>query len=709
MDKLSEWINQTIEQGSDRPIEIQSLDKNSKKKQVSTTHAQKSGDSPKPKFQKSKVTNSQTQNNSNKRTNNNRNNQKEMNKSSSAHNNAQPRKQNPRTNRPQNNRPKPQNVKSHNVKPQNNRQKTPNAKLQNTQPAKAPQKKSGLKPFQGLRIVPMGGLDEVGKNMTAYEYNPTGRPHDKEIIVVDMGFQFPEDDMLGVDYVIPDSTYLEENKKFVKAVIITHGHLDHTGGLPYILPKLNFPTVYATRLTKELINKRLDEFKLAKQADVQLIDPTKPLKLGQFFIEFFRVAHSIPDAVGVVVGTREGKVVYTGDFKFDSNPAGLQPKEDIEKMKRIGNQNVLALLSDSTNSLKEGHTMSESEIGPNIEKYIAEAKGRVIIASFSSLIGRIQQIFEYAQKHNRKIYISGRSIKDNIDIGLKLGLIKVPKSLIHDIKKVKDAKDDEVLMMTTGAQGETMSALTRMAIQDHQHVKIKQNDTVIISSSPIVGNERAIFTVINNLNILGANVIHSQISKIHTSGHAYQEELIQMLGYMKPKYLIPVHGEYFMRQAHKELAIRNGFPAERILLARNGGILECRNGQIKLSNEQVEAKYILIDGLGQGDMGSRVMSERQALSLNGVLMVMITIDKKTQQLKEDPNILSRGFMYMHEYDEVTKGLADLVGSNYRSFISKNNKRLDRKELKHYVRGVAQRYIHQKLERRPLIVPIIFEK
>ena len=660
MDKLSEWINQTVEQGGDRPIQIKSLSKTQAKKT-----GQKSKSSKNHKPAKSENFNKKIM---------------KVNKSGNT-------------------------KKTHTSHKKHTPRKTQAPKMPKKQSSSSPM----LKPFKGLRIVPIGGLDEVGKNMTAYEYNPTGQQQDKEIIVVDMGFQFPEDDMLGVDYVIPDAAYLEENRKYIKAIVITHGHLDHIGGIPYILPNINFPPIYATRLTQELIHKRLDEFKLTKQARVHTIDPTKPLKLGQFFIEFFRVAHSIPDAVGVSIGTREGKVVYTGDFKFDENPAGLQAKQDVEKMKQLGRQNVLALLSDSTNALKPGHTMSESEIGPNIEKYIAEAKGRVIIASFSSLIGRIQQIFEYAEKYNRKIYISGRSIKDNIDIGLKLGLIKLKPSQIHDIKKLKKSDDDNVLTLTTGAQGESMSALTRMARKDHPHVRIKQGDTVIISSSPIVGNERAIFSVVNNLCLIGANVIHSQISAIHTSGHAYQEELVRMMKLIRPKYFIPVHGEYFMRQAHKELAIRNGIPADKCLLTRNGGVIEFNNKQARISKEKVQANYILIDGLGQGDMGSRVMSERQSLAQNGVLMVILTLDKKTKRLKEEPNILSRGFMYMHEYEEITKELAALVGSNYRTFISKKSQNIDRKEIKSYVRGVAQRYVHQKLERRPLIVPIIFEK
>lgn len=733
MDKLSEWITQTIEQGNLRPIEVKSLDHTTPKRggtqdpQGRTSHPSaqkpKASFSPNAQSKGKPFTGNNFQNNNRTNNNNSFNKQKSMNKTQEQPKQAQKQQLGTRptqrlTQRPQGQQPRPQSQRPQSQRPQSqrpaqrpqgpqSRPQQPQQKPKLKKPPELKQEKTTIKAFKGLRIIPLGGLDEVGKNMTAYEYNRTGREQDKEIVVVDMGLQFPEDDMLGVDYVIPDATYLEENKSKIKAVIITHGHLDHIGGLPYILPKLNYPPVYSTRLTNELIVRRLEEFQLEKLARLHLIDPKHSIKVGSFNIEFFRVAHSIPDSVGVVVGTPEGKVVYTGDFKFDDAPAGIQEKADIEKMKSLGQQNILALLSDSTNATKPGHTMSEAEIGPNIEKFIANAKGRVMIASFSSLIGRIQQIFEYAQRYNRKIYISGRSVKESIDIGLKLGLIKVHTNMIHDIKNVKNAKDSEVLIMTTGAQGESLSSLARIARGDHPNVRIKPNDTVIISSTPIIGNERAIFTVINNLCMLGANVIHSQISQIHTSGHAYQDELVQMMGFIKPKYFVPVHGEFFMRQAHKELAIKNGIAEQNCMLLRNGAILEITNGQAEISHESVEAKYILIDGLGEGEMSSRVISERQILSQNGVLAVIVTIDKKTKKLRETPSVLSRGFMYVHEYEEITAEIAQIVGDNYRKFISKT-KNPDRKEIKNYIRAVAERYTHQKLERRPLVLPLVFE-
>lgn len=550
--------------------------------------------------------------------------------------------------------------------------------------------------------------------MTAYEYNRTGHPQDKEIIVIDMGLQFPEEDMLGVDYVIPDSTYLEENQKKIKAIIITHGHLDHIGGIPYILPKIGFPPVYATKLTRGLIEGRIEEFKLEKFAKLHTINPKEDLIFGSFRLSFFRVAHSIPDSVGIVVSTPEGKIVHTGDFKFDDSPAGIQEKADIDKINALGSQNVLALLSDSTNALKPGHTMSEQDIGNNLERLITAAKGRVIIASFSSLIGRIQQIFEYAEKTGRKIYVSGRSMKQNIDLALNLGYLKIHTNLMRDIKKVEKAPDNEILIITTGSQGEAVSALTRMAINDHAQVHIKKGDTVIVSSTPILGNERSIYTVINNLSMMGAKVIHHQISAIHTSGHGYQEELKQMIQMVRPKYFAPVHGEYFMRNAHKDLAIECGIHESNCILIQNGDILEIARPSsnqepvVRVGHEKVEAKYILIDGLGEGTIGSQVMMERQKMSLNGILAIILTVEAKNKRLVEDPNIFSRGFIYMHEYEEITAELGQLVGDAYKQFIRKKPD-ADRKEVKRFVISIAEKYTHQKLERRPLILPLVFEK
>ncbi|MFA4891307.1 MAG: RNase J family beta-CASP ribonuclease [Candidatus Gracilibacteria bacterium] len=731
-DKLSEWITRTIEQGDDRPIETPNLQKG-KNSESAGAHKEPQnpersnsqrperpthqGHSQKPfkKFQKGSFIPQRPgaqRPQGTQRTN--------------------PRYQNRPTHQGHPSQQGPKSHQSHPAHqahlghqahhdPQGPRDQKPQQKLavakkthgfRDTHYSRGtidkPQKTPPLLPdFRGLRIIPIGGLNEIGKNLTIFEYNHTGNPKDKQILIIDMGLQFPEEDMLGVDYVIPDTSYLEANKKKIIGVVITHGHLDHIGGIPYILPKIDFPRVYATRLTKGLIDNRLKEFKLTRQAKVSAIDPKQSLKLGSFKIDFFRVAHSIPDSVGVIIDTPEGKIVHTGDFKFDDSPAGIQPKADLDKIGALGSQNVLALLSDSTNALKPGHTMSEFEIGQNLEGIIQQAKGRIIIASFSSLIGRIQQIFDYAEKAGRKIFVSGRSMEENIKIALSLGFLKIKLGQMHSVKNLNKAKDTEALILTTGSQGEAVSALTKISLSDHPHVRIKKGDTVVVSSTPIIGNERSIYTVINNLCVLGARVIHSQIMDIHTSGHGYQSELIQMIMSVKPKYFIPIHGEYFMRQTHKELAIQNGIPEQNCVIAQNGDVIEIAHKEVRLAPQKVPANYILIDGLGEGTIGSQVMVDRQKMSQNGIVAIILEINKKTKALKAPPNILSRGFTYMHEYEQITVELSDLIGKAYKEF-QKFRPDADRKEVKRYIASVAEKYTHQKLERRPLIFPLVFE-
>ncbi len=552
-----------------------------------------------------------------------------------------------------------------------------------------------------LKIIPLGGLNEVGKNMMIFEY-------EEDIIIVDMGFEFPGEDMLGIDYVIPDVSYLEENKKRIRGVIITHGHLDHIGGIPYILPKLDFPPLYGTKLTMGLARKRVEEFNQERTAQLRVIDPDKPLKLGKFTINFFRVVHSIPDAVGVVIETPIGKIVHTGDFKFDETPATVGQKADINKIKALGSQNVLALFSDSTNALKPGRTMSEKQVGETLEEVIKKTEGRLIIASFSSLIGRIQQIIDLAQKHNRQIFVSGRSMKENIDIAFKLGYLKFKPGTVKDIKRYKDIPDKEVLILTTGSQGEAVSALTRISNNEHPHIKVKKGDTIVLSASPIIGNERAIFTVVNNLCILGARVIHNEIMDVHTSGHGRQEDLKMMIDYVRPKFFLPIHGEYFMRQSHAELANEKcGIPKENITMLQNGDVLLAERGRVYKSNQTVETKYILIDGLGEGHVGSQVQMDREIMSQNGALMVLIYVNRKNKKPTRDPDIISRGFIYMHESDEITAEIIRIAREAYKNIITKNPG-ANRQDIKKYIRQTIDKYTHNKLERRPLIVPLIVE-
>lgn len=567
---------------------------------------------------------------------------------------------------------------------------------------KRPRKKAQKRARKGdkLRIIPLGGLEEVGKNSMVFEYKD-------DIVVVDMGLQFPEEDMLGIDYIIPDVTYLEERRKRVKGIIITHGHLDHIGGLAYVLPRLGFPPVYGTRLTLGLVKKQLEEHGILKQTKLEEITSKSVLKLGAFTAGFFRVNHSIPDGVGIYLKTPVGSVAHTGDFKFDAHPADDKPAE-IGKMKALGRKRgldrVSILFSDSTNALNPGKTKSEKVIGESLDKVIGEAKGRIIIASFSSLIGRIQQILNSAHKHGRVVAVSGRSMENNINIARDLGYLKVPKGTLKPLKQVLKQADDKVLLITTGSQGEAMSALARMAIGDHKHVKIQKNDTVVLSSTPIIGNERAVATVINNLCKLGANIVSNDIMDVHTSGHGCQEDLKQMLRFIRPNKLAPIHGNIYMRTAHGKVGREIGYKEEDVLMfPENGNVIEMNKGNIRLVKEKVPSNYVVVDGLGTGDVGSQVLVDREAMARNGVLVVVFQANKKTRKLKEKPLILTRGFIYMNESDEVIAELKKEAAKAYTTLIGKDPKAKSH-DVCNYVKRVLDGVAKRKLDRRPLVVP-----
>lgn len=550
-----------------------------------------------------------------------------------------------------------------------------------------------------LRVIPLGGLDEVGKNMMVFEY-------ERDIIIVDMGFQFPEEDMLGIDYVIPDVSYLMDKLDRIRAVLITHGHLDHIGGIPYLLPKLGFPPLYSAKLTIGLVKKRLEEFGLERQAKLFEIDPNKQLRLGNFLVDWFRVNHSIPDGLGIILRTPAGVMVHTGDFKFDYTPVFQQPA-DYAKIASLGSQNVVALFSDSTNALKPGYTMSEKKIGETLDDIIKTSRGRIIIAAFASLIGRIQQIINSAAFYGRKVFLSGRSMADNVSIAQHLQFIKAPPGLIHPINKIGKTSDEHTLILTTGAQGEAMSALTRMALGDHAQISIKKGDTIVLSSSPIPGNERSIYTVINNLVRLGARVIFNQVMDVHTSGHAQREDLKLMINLVKPKFLVPIHGELFMRQAHAEIGRELGMAERNTIILENGDVMAASRGEVHKTNEKVSANYIMIDGKGVGDVGAQIIMDRQIMAENGVLVVLFTADSKTKKLIRDPEVISRGFIYMKESQEIVNETIVVSKKAYGEAIERMPKGR-RGEIKAFIRGGLDRFSHRKIERHPLILPIIVE-
>lgn len=581
---------------------------------------------------------------------------------------------------------------------------------------RSPQNSTGL-----VRICALGGLNEVGKNMMVFEYHRAGprpagtgistgtsRPpaHDADIIIVDMGFQFPEENMLGIDYVIPDITYLLERKHQIRGILLTHGHLDHIGAIPYLIEKLGYPPIYGTKLTIGFVKKRLEEFDLIKSAKVHTFHPDDTLQLGHFTANFFRVNHSIPDAVGIFLQSPAGNFVHTGDFKFDLTPSGDQQVAEFAKIASLANRNVLALFSDSTNALKPGQTMSEQKIAKNLEDIIKKCEGRIIITAFSSLIGRLQQLLDFAQKYKRQVFLTGRSMLENMEIARNLGHLKYPNNLIHDIAKLKSFPDSRIIIFTTGSQGEDVSALTRISIHEHPHVRLKKGDTVIISATPIVGNERAVTKVINNLCRQGAKVIHSKTVDVHTSGHACQEDLKLMITLVKPKYLIPVHGEYHMRIAHKELGIELGMKEQQGIVVENGDIMEVKNGIMQVTNEKIPVNYIMVDGIGMGDIGTHVIEERLVMSENGVMAILFTV--KGKKLVRDPEIISRGFIYMQESEKIIAELAKTAKDTYRKIFEKKAD-ASRTDIKRYIRTALDKKAHELLERRPLILPIMIEE
>jgi ribonuclease J len=554
---------------------------------------------------------------------------------------------------------------------------------------------------QNLRIVPLGGLEEVGANMTVYEYGD-------DILVVDVGLAFPDETTPGIDYIIPDTKWLEENKHRIRAVIITHGHLDHTGALPYILPKIGDPPVYTLALTAGLIKKRLEEFGMLARTKLNVITKDDVLTFGNFKVRFFAVNHNIPDSVGISILSPAGQVIHTGDWKFDHTPVNEKPTE-FHKLAKFGGEGVTVLLSDSTNALKPGYCQSERELGVTIDRIFSDAKGRVIFANFSSLISRMQQVFDISEKYNRKVVVTGRSMVNNIEIALSMGYLKVgPKQIIKS-EAAKKFPDNQITVLTTGAQGEDASALARMARGEHKTVKIKQGDTVVVSASPIPGNERAIAVVLDNLTREGAIVIYNKILDIHTSGHAQQEELKLMLALTKPKFFIPIHGEHHMLVAHSALAKTVGMREENIFVLENGQGLEINSaGNAKLVDDKVPSGYVFVDGLGVGDVGEVVIRDRQVMAKDGMFVLILTLDRRTGKMVNPPDILSRGFIYMKNNDDLIREVKHEVRKLVESNGSKKNLEPNWAYLRQVVRDQVGEYLFQKTERRPMILPVIIE-
>ena len=547
-----------------------------------------------------------------------------------------------------------------------------------------------------LKIIPLGGLEEVGKNMTVFEYG-------NEMIIVDCGVAFPEDDMLGVDLVIPDFSYLTKNREKFKAMVITHGHEDHIGAIPYVLKELNVP-VYGTRLTLGLIKNKLEEHKLVRSTSLKCVKAGDVITIGCFKIEFIRSTHSIADSVALAITTPAGVIFHTGDFKIDYTPIDGKPI-DLSRIAEIGNQGVLALMSDSTNAEREGYTMSEKTVGKVFDNIFTGCTKRIIVATFASNVHRVQQIVNSAVKTNRKVAICGRSMENVMNVAIELGYLNIPDGVLIDIDDIDDYIPERLVLITTGSQGETMSGLSRMASGTHRKVVITRDDLVIISATPIPGNEKLVSNVIDDLFKIGADVIYHSLADVHVSGHACQEEQKLMLSLVKPKYFIPVHGEYRHLKAHAETAMKIGIPEENIMMLTNGRVLELDKNMCKLGST-VPAGQLLVDGLGVGDVGNIVLKDRQHLSQDGLIIVVIAMDGKTGQILAGPDIISRGFVYVRESEDLMDSIKRQICKDISNMESEGIK--DWTTIKTRVKDTLHDFVYSKTKRNPMIIPIISE-
>lgn len=552
-------------------------------------------------------------------------------------------------------------------------------------------KKSG----NTLRVIPLGGLNEIGKNMTILEYND-------EMLIIDCGISFPDDEMYGIDIVLPDFSYLKKNAAKIKGIVITHGHEDHIGAIPYFLKNFDVP-IYGTRLPLGLVNNKLKEHGLKGKLNV--IKAGDTIKLGNFKVEAIRTTHSIADAICLSIETPVGVVFHTGDFKIDYTPLDGEPI-DFHRLAEIGNKGVLLLMADSTNATRPGFTASERTVGRALENIFRDSKSRIIIATFSSNVHRVQRIIDNAVKFDRKVAISGRSMVNVANLSMELGYLKVPAGTLVDINKIKGIPDKNLVIITTGSQGEPMSALSRMAAAEHKAVQIKKGDMVILSSSPIPGNEKTVSNVVNRLYEKGAEVIYSDIADIHVSGHACEEELKLFHVLLKPKYFVPVHGEYRHLRAHAALAENLRMDSKDIFILKNGNVLEMTPNSAKVTNEEIPSSPVLVDGLGVGDVGNIVLRDRKLLSESGLIIVVAAIDRASGEVASGPDIISRGFVYVRENEDLIEEARAVVAKALDKCMRENVKEWN--TMKSAVRDALRNFIYEKTKRSPVILPIFME-
>ena len=545
-----------------------------------------------------------------------------------------------------------------------------------------------------VKVIPLGGLEQIGMNITAIEY-------DDSIVVVDCGLSFPEEEMLGIDLIIPDVTYLKENIDKVKAFVITHGHEDHIGAIPYVLKEVNVP-IYATRLTMGLIESKLKEHNMLREVKRKVVRYGQSVTLGDFRVEFIRTNHSIADAAALAIFSPAGILVHTGDFKVDYTPVNGEPI-DLQRFAELGKKGVLALMCDSTNALRPGFTMSERTVGSTFDKIFNDNKNsRIIIATFASNVDRVQQIINAAVAYGRKVCVEGRSMVNIIDVAEDLGYLHIPDGTLIETEAMKNYTPEQIVLITTGSQGESMAALSRMAASLHRKVSIKPGDTIVFSSTPIPGNEKAVSKVINELYMKGAEVIFQDT---HVSGHACQEEIKLIYSLLKPKYAIPVHGEYRHLMVHGQLVQKLGIPKENVFIMKSGDVLSIDENDAKITGK-VPAGSVLVDGLGVGDVGNIVLRDRQNLAENGIIIVVLTLQKYTNQLLAGPDIVTRGFVYVRESENLIDEAKEVVAEALDNCLSKNS--VDWGKIKMVVKDSLGEYLWKKMKRNPMILPIIME-
>src|SRR5258708_259968 len=549
---------------------------------------------------------------------------------------------------------------------------------------------------ENIRLIPLGGLGEVGKNMMVVEYG-------EDIIIIDSGLMFPDDEMFGVDLVIPDTSYLNDKKQRIRGIFISHGHEDHIGGLPYVLPMLDFPPIYATRLTQGLISVKLKEHKLLDRTVINVVRGGDKVALGEGLVGIVGGKHSVPDAVALAIHTPIGTIVHTGDYKFDHTPTDGRPA-DFGTLARIGNQGVLIMIGDSTRVETPGYTPSERVINDAFDKLFDNAPGRVIIATFASLLSRVQQIVDTAVRYERVVALVGRSMVNNVQMAIDLGYLNIPKGTLIRAEDINKFPPERVVIICTGSQGEPTSALTRIANQDHRLVRIQPHDTVILSATPVPGNEKMVSRTINNLFRQGADLHYQAIAHVHVSGHAAQEELKLMLNLLRPNFFLPIHGEYRQLILHAKLAYSLGIPDDHIVVAEDGDIVQITPESIKVV-DHTTCGNVYVDGLGVGDVGQIVLRDRQVLAQDGILMVVLTVDKETGHPLAGPDIVSRGFVYMRDSEELLESARERV---LESFSGLNGHASDWSFVKDKIKHTLSEFLYDKTHRRPMILPIVME-